>query len=139
MSFHLLKQERRKSPRPIRHRLVLTSQEKRNPPLRKPVRQQANRKNPNAGCWYGTLNNLKIAQKDLNMSDGEKYHNNGGSVQKDSSSKAAEWLAASQRAQPLGQSGAYTKVREHGKVATCLREALRRRQGMQLANFFSTP
>jgi hypothetical protein len=73
------------------------------------------------------------------MSDGEKYHNNGGSVQKDSSSKAAEWLAASRRAQPLGQSGAYTKVREHDQGATCLREALRRRQGTQLANFFSTP
>ncbi len=63
------------------------------------------------------------------MSDGEKYHNNGGSVQKVSSSKAtAAWAR-----------GTYTKVREHGKVATCLREALRRRQGTQLANFFSTP
>ena len=63
------------------------------------------------------------------MSDGEKYHNNGGSVQKDSSSKAAAAWAR----------GAYTKVREHDQGATCLREALRRRQGTQLANFFSTP
>ena len=32
-----------------------------------------------------------------------------------------------------------TKVREHGQVATCLREALRRRQGTQLAGFFNIP
>ena len=30
-----------------------------------------------------------------------------------------------------------TKVREHDQVATCLREALRRRQGTQLADFFN--
>jgi hypothetical protein len=28
-------------------------------------------------------------------------------------------------------------VREHGKMATCLREALRRRQGTPLAAFFN--
>jgi len=30
-------------------------------------------------------------------------------------------------------------VREHGKTATCLREALRRRQGTPLAAFFNIP
>jgi hypothetical protein len=30
-------------------------------------------------------------------------------------------------------------VREHGKKATCLREALRRRQGTPLAAFFNIP
>jgi len=30
-------------------------------------------------------------------------------------------------------------VREHGKIATCLREALRRRQGTPLTAFFNIP
>jgi len=30
-------------------------------------------------------------------------------------------------------------VREHDKIATCLREALRRRQGTPLVGFFSIP
>jgi len=58
-----------------------------------------------------------------------KYLEIGGSVQKVSSSKAgAPWVR-----------GAYMRVREHNQGATCLREALRRRQGTQLADFFNIP
>ena len=60
------------------------------------------------------------------MSDGEKYRNNGGSVQKVSSSKAAAAWAR----------GTYTKVREHGKVATCLRVAASAKAGNAADGFF---
>jgi hypothetical protein len=38
-----------------------------------------------------------------------------------------------------GKAERATRVREHDQGATCLREALRRRQGTQLADFFNIP
>jgi hypothetical protein len=50
-----------------------------------------------------------------------------------------ELLAASRRVQPLFDARSVLPVREHGKMASCLREALRRRQGTPLAAFFNIP
>jgi len=48
-----------------------------------------------------------------------------------------ELLITSRRANPLFDARSVLPVREHGKKATCLREALRRRQGTPLVAFFN--
>jgi hypothetical protein len=44
-----------------------------------------------------------------------------------------------QQSRSLYDTRSVLSVREHGKKATCLREALRRRQGTPLAAFFNIP
>jgi len=51
--------------------------------------------------------------------------------------KGRDLLIASRRGQQLFGARSVLPVREHGKMTTCLREALRRRQGTPLAAFFN--
>ena len=55
-------------------------------------------------------------------------------------SRRREWSKKSvQQGRSLFDARSVPPVREHGKMATCLREALRRRQGTPLAAFFNIP
>ncbi len=55
-------------------------------------------------------------------------------------SSRGEWSKKSvQQGRSLFDARSVLSVREHGKRATCLREALRRRQGTPLAAFFNIP